>query len=72
MQGDTSIEQLQDLLGFELDHEKHVQTIGGYITELLGRFPHKKETIKIDGAEFQIEEIKKHRIIQVMCRLKTD
>ncbi len=72
MQGDTSIEQVQDLLGFDLEHEKHVQTIGGYLTELLGRFPHKKETVKIEGAEFFIEEIKKHRIIQVMCRLNAD
>lgn len=72
IQGDTSIEQVQDLLGFELEHEKHVQTIGGYLTELLGRFPNKKETVKIDGAEFTIEEVKKHRIIQVLCKLKAD
>jgi putative hemolysin len=70
LQGDTSIEQVQDILGIELEHEKHVQTVGGYLTELLGRFPHKKEIIKTDAADFTIEETKKHRIVQVLCTVK--
>ncbi|MBN1646737.1 MAG: HlyC/CorC family transporter [Spirochaetales bacterium] len=72
MQGDTSIEQVQDILGIGLEHEKHIQTLGGYLTELLGRFPHKKEIISTDTAEFIIEETKKHRIIQVLCSLKAE
>jgi putative hemolysin len=71
MQGDTSIEQVQDILGLELEHEKHVQTLGGYLTEILGRFPRKKEIISTDAAEFVIEEARKHRIVQVLCKLKS-
>lgn len=70
LQGDTSIEQAIDILDLTMEHEKHVQTVGGYLIETLGRFPKKREVIETKHASFTIEEIKKHRIIQVLCRLK--
>ena len=72
IQGDTSLELVQDVLGLSFEHEKHIQTIGGYLIETIGRFPHKKEKISLNKADFIIEEIKKHRIMQALCILKSE
>ncbi len=59
--GRTSLEDLKEQLGIEL-HSDFVETIGGYLTEKIGRIPNPGESFKIKGYNFQIKEADKKHI----------
>ena len=68
IQGDTSLLQVNDLLELPLVQGKNAQTIAGYIVEILGRIPFPGEELSIPGARVKIEDVRKNRIITVLCR----
>ena len=70
IKGDTSLKQIEDHLGIELPHGKHVQTISGYIAEILDRLPQRNETIETDWGELTIEGIVRNRITSLQMTLK--
>ncbi|MDK2872561.1 MAG: hemolysin (HlyC) family protein [Desulfomicrobiaceae bacterium] len=53
--GRTPLEDLAEETGIRLESEE-VETVGGYITEHLGRVPTTGEVCQIDGMEFTIKE----------------
>jgi len=59
--GRTSLEDLKEQLGIELSSD-FVETIGGYLTEKIGRIPNPGESFKIKGYNFQIKEADKKHI----------
>lgn len=73
MMGDTPIYQINDFLGTNLSHERYVQTLAGYLSEILDRFPAEHETVTVPGARFVIEKVSRNRIVSVRCTpLATD
>ena len=67
MMGDTPIHQVNDFLGISLPHERYVQTLGGYLAEILDRFPVEHETVSVPGALFIIDKVSRNRILSVRC-----
>lgn len=53
--GRASLEDLREECGIELTSEQ-VETLGGYISEQLGRVPEANETLELDGYTFLIKE----------------
>ena len=50
----TTLEQFNETFSSNLSDEQ-VDTIGGYVTDHLGRVPHKGETVSLDGFAFEIQ-----------------
>lgn len=50
----TTLEQFNETFSASLSDEQ-VDTIGGYVTDHLGRVPHRGETVSLDGFEFEIQ-----------------
>ena len=48
--------------------EGNVDTIGGYITEILGHLPVSGEHLNIDGIELEIEEISHRAIVSILVK----
>ncbi|GAB6162556.1 hemolysin family protein [Desulfothermus naphthae] len=63
--GRTSLEDLKEQVGIDLESE-FVETIGGYLTELIGRIPKVGEIIKVKGYNFQIKEADERRIGSIL------
>ena len=71
IKGDTSLKQIEDHLGIDLPHGKYVQTISGYIAEILDRLPQRNETVETDWGELTIEGIVRNRITSLQLTLKS-
>ncbi|HUX21333.1 MAG TPA: hemolysin family protein [Spirochaetia bacterium] len=70
--GDAPLHQVNDYLGIRLVQGRYAQTLGGYLSEILDRFPTEREEIPVDRAVFTIERVSKNRIISVRCVLRAD
>ncbi len=70
MDGATKLTDLQDDLGFQIESED-VDTIAGFIIELLGNFPEEGQVIPWKRFEFKVLEIEKNRINKVQVTLLT-
>ncbi len=62
--GSTRIEDVNDMLGIHIESE-HFDTIGGYVIELLGRFPETGERVEMQHLVFIIELVDKNRIERI-------
>ena len=62
--GSTRLEDFNEIVGTELESEE-VDTIAGYILQLLGDFPKNGEVIETDGLRIVVEEMDKNRIEKV-------
>ena len=60
----TRLDDVNDMLGTELNSED-VETIGGYVLGLLGRFPEAGESVEDSGLIFHIEQAEKNRIVML-------
>jgi len=50
----TSLAQFNEAFQSELNDEQ-VDTLGGYVTDYLGRVPRRGEKIRLDGFEFEVQ-----------------
>ncbi len=66
--GITRLEELNEKIGVNFE-SKHVDTIGGYITKMLGRFPKSGECIDIDEVKFIVEKQGKNRIDKLRVKM---
>lgn len=64
--GDTTLHQMSDRFDIYLPHSKYVQTIAGYLTELLGSIPEPLQTIDTPAGKFTIEVLNGNRIESVI------
>ena len=71
MDGFTKLTDINDDLGFEIESED-VDTIGGFIIELLGNFPEDGQIIPWDKFEFTVIETEKNRVNKVRIRVLTE
>ena len=64
VEGSTRIDELSDLLGFEIESEE-LDSVGGLIIDSIGRMPIEKEQIEIENVKFIVEKVKKNSIKKV-------
>lgn len=62
--GSARLDNIADLIGVTMESEEF-DSVGGLIIGELGRFPEKKEEVKINNLKFIIEDIDKNRIKKV-------
>ena len=71
--GGASIRNVNRKLGLNLllEEDEDIDTIGGYLLYLFGRIPESGDVFRTDDLEFEVAEVNKQRITQIVVR-KTD
>lgn len=64
LSGDLRVDEAAPWLDAEWDGDAH--TVGGRITELLGRLPQQGEHVRISGIEVEIERVRRHTVESVL------
>ena len=67
VEGDAEVEELDDLLGTDLEEDDYI-TVGGLITHTLGRLPDKGETFRIKGLSFEVIDVGQKKIRKLRVR----
>jgi CBS domain containing-hemolysin-like protein len=67
LQGDTEVEELEDLFDVELENDDYM-TVGGLVTHKLGRFPISGEHLEIEGLDFEVLEVDQKRILSIRVK----
>ncbi|MGV8115118.1 HlyC/CorC family transporter [Methanothrix soehngenii] len=62
--GSTRIEELNELIGTDIESE-HYESIGGFMIQLLGRLPRQGESVEYMNTRFVIENVEKNRIKKI-------
>ncbi|MFZ3133058.1 MAG: hemolysin family protein [Methanothrix sp.] len=62
--GSTRIEELNELIGTDIESE-HYESIGGFMIQLLGRLPKQGESVEYMNTRFVIENVEKNRIKKI-------
>ncbi|MEK6263736.1 MAG: hemolysin family protein [Clostridium sp.] len=62
--GDTKISMVNEMIGLNIESEDF-DSIGGFVTGLLGRLPKTGETINYNDTKFTIQSISRNRIIKM-------
>jgi len=60
------LDVLNDELGIHLPEDASYESLGGFILDLIGAVPHKKQEITYSGCRFIVEKIERNRIVQVL------
>ena len=63
-----NMDDLNELLGFELQHED-VDTAGGLVFKVLGKVPVTGDTFVYNGVSFRVEKVRDHRVSKVMMEI---
>ena len=66
IQADTPIQHFQDFFHVVLDHSRHVTTIGGYVTEVIGQIPTSGQSTSTEAGTFTISSMTGNRIDSVI------
>lgn len=66
--GAASIDELPEGLGI-LSSDGQYDTIAGYLLSHVGRLPDQGETFVVDGVEFKVLEVHKHRIARIHAKI---
>lgn len=64
----VSMDDLKELLGFELPHEE-VDTVGGLVFKVMGKVPVPGEAFVYNGVAFKVEKVRNNRISKVMMEI---
>ncbi|MBU3158407.1 hemolysin family protein [Clostridium frigoris] len=62
--GDTKISMVNEMIGLNIESDDF-DSIGGFVTGLLGRLPKTGETINYNDTKFIVQDINKNRIIKL-------
>ena len=66
--GETSVENVEELLDHEFSVDAAAVTIGGMITFLLGKIPSPGERLELEGYEFLVKEVSDKNIESLLIR----
>ena len=69
--GSTKLDDVNDKLNTDFENDD-IESIGGYVIALIGRFPEKGEVVDDNDVKFYIEEIDKNRIVKLKIILTPD
>jgi CBS domain containing-hemolysin-like protein len=64
----VNMDDLKELLGFELPHEE-VDTVGGLVFKVMGKVPVPGEAFVYNGVAFKVEKVRNNRISKVMMEI---
>jgi CBS domain containing-hemolysin-like protein len=65
LSGNFELDRMDDLIGYTPDDETESTTVGGLVTELLGRVPAKGETVEAEGIRIEVLSSSDLRVEQV-------
>jgi len=65
IQGDSPFHLLEDWLGQEIDRDKSVDTVGGYIAAITDSFPQVGDSVALEYGTFVIDKISRKQILKV-------
>lgn len=65
LSGNFELDRMDDLIGYTPDDETESTTVGGLVTELLGRVPAKGETVEPEGIRIEVLSSSDLRVEQV-------
>ena len=68
VEGSTKLDDVNEALGTDFKNDD-IESIGGYVLAIIGRFPEKGETVEDENAKFYIEETDKNRIEKIKITL---
>jgi len=66
----TPIQQLNEEMGLNIPHEEDFDTLGGYVSFVLGRIPEKGEILRTEFFELEIMAADQRRILKAKLRKK--
>ncbi len=70
LSGNFEVDRLDELVGYKPDDETESTTVGGLVTELLGRVPAKGESVEHDGIRIEVLSSSDLRVEQVkVCKV---
>lgn len=69
LDGVALLDDVNDALGTNLA-SADVDTVGGLVLNELGRIPHAGESLRLDGLELSVREMRGHRIHRIYARLE--
>ncbi len=72
IQADTPLEQFQDFFGVQVSHSRHVSTVGGYITEVIGQIPVTGQSVPAPEGVFTVHSMTGNRIDLIRFRPGSD
>ena len=69
--GLTPLEEVAELLGLTPEEDEESETIGGYVTNLLGYIPTENETPQVQAGNviFQVDHMEERRIARLLVRV---
>lgn len=67
VQADISLEELNDVLQTEFECED-VDTLGGFLLDRFGNFPHQGDSIELNGWVFTVTAMAEHHIVDVTVK----
>lgn len=70
--GRTSIRNVNRKLSLALSVEEDIDTIGGYVINLFGRIPDRGEVLSANGLEFEISEVTRKSVTEIIIRKNQD
>ncbi|ACH93156.1 MULTISPECIES: hemolysin family protein [Borrelia] len=63
--GETTFDEIEETVGIKIQHKDYINTMGGYIMDLLDKIPTKGEQVNTEHGEYLIEEIQNHKIKKI-------
>jgi len=66
--GRTSIRNVNRKLSLALSVEEGIDTIGGYVINLFGRIPDRGEVLSANGLEFEISEVTRKSVTEIIIK----
>ena len=70
--GLTVLDDVWEKLGIEVDEASDVSTLGGFVTERLGRIPRIGDRAAINGYDLRVLEMKGRRVSKVLAARRPD
>ena len=67
-QAQTSIREIEEKLSIDLPSSRHYQTIGGFITETLGKIPETKEFVDFENWRFIVVSGNNKKISKILAK----
>ena len=63
--GETTFDEIEETVGIKIQHKDYINTIGGYIMDLLDKIPKEGEQVNTEHGKYLIEEVQNHKIKKI-------
>ncbi|UGQ15898.1 hemolysin family protein [Borrelia sp. RT5S] len=66
--GETTFDEIEEIIGIKIQHKDYINTVGGYIMDLLDKIPKGGEQVNTEHGEYLIEEVRNHKIRKIIFK----